>query len=131
MKQLNQYSTNVLNRMVGMMNRWCIKIDNSEGGFLPIFISINYEDDKSKVFVMGHYSSVDGDILAEPEMHFLFDICSGIYFSVYYRQDCLDVEQSSARIDEGEIISVNRLLQAEHTEFANQWLKNIRLQQNL
>lgn len=131
MKQLDKDSTNVLNSLVGMMNGWCIKIDFSKDRFMPVFISINYEDDKSKVIVVGHYSSVDGDILAEPEMPFLFDVDAGSYYPVYYRQDCLDVEQNSARINEGEIICVNRLLQAEHTEFANQWLRNVRLQQNL
>ena len=131
MKQLSTESTKTLNQMFGMMNGWCIKVDNSDGEFLPVFISTTYEDERTKIFSVGHFQSVDGDILADPEIQFLFDVVTGSYFPVYYRQDCMDLEQNSAKIDEGQIISVDRLLQSQHTEFANQWLTNIKLQQNL
>jgi hypothetical protein len=131
MKQLSAESTNTLNLMVGMMNVWCAKIDKLDGEFMPVFISTTYEDDSFKIFAVGHYYSENGDIMADPEMQFLFDVGTGSYFPVYYRQDCIDIEQNSARIDEGHIIGVDRILQSQHTEFANQWLTNIRLQQNL
>lgn len=131
MKQLNEESTNILNQLTGMMHGWCAKIDYSDGEFMPVFISTTYQDDLSTIFVVGHYDSVDGDILANPEMKFLFDVGTGTYFPVYYRQDCMDLEQNSAKIDEGQIISVDRLLQSQHTEFANNWLRNIKMQQNI
>ena len=131
MKQLNAISTDTINQIVGMMNGWCAKIDHSDGSYMPVFISSRYEDDRHKVFVVGHYSSVDGDILSDPEMQFLYDESAGQYYPFYYRQDSIDVEQYSAKIDDGLILGINKPLQAEHTDFANQWLENIRYQQNL
>ena len=117
--------------MVGMMNGWCIKIDNTDGEFMPVFISTTYEDDRSKIFTVGHYHSEEGDILADPEMQFLYDECSGLFYPIYYRQDNLEIENYSVKIEEGLILGINKPLQAEHTDFANQWLENIRYQQNL
>ncbi len=131
MKQLNDESTNTINQMVGMMSGWGIKIDNSNGEFMPLFISTTYDDDSSKIFTVGHYHSEGGDILADPEMQFLLDLVTGSYFPLYYRLDALEIENYSVKIDNGLILSVNKSLQGKHTEFANQWLRNIRQQQNL
>ena len=131
MKQLNDESTNILNQLVRMMIGWCAKIDNCEGKFMPVFISTTYEDDSTKIFTVGHYLSEEGDILANPEMQFLYDWNSGSYFSVYYRQDNIDIEQYSVKIEDGLILGINKSLQAEHVEFANQWLMKIKQQQNL
>ena len=131
MKQLSSESTKVLNQMIGMMSGWGIKIDNSNGKFMPVFISATYDDDRSKIFTVGHYHSEEGDILADPEMQFLLDTVTGSYFPLYYRQDALEIENFSVKIDDGLILGVNKPLQAEHTEFANHWLRNIRSQQNL
>ena len=131
MKQLSVKSTNILNQIVGMMNGWGIKIDNTDGEFMPVFISTTYEDDRSKIFTVGHYQSEDGNILANPEMQFLFDEYTGSFYPIYYRQDSLEIENYSVKIDDGLILGVNKPLQAEHVEFANNWLANIKLQQNL
>ena len=131
MKQLNAESTNTINQMIGMMNGRCVKIDNSDGEFMPVFISTTYEDDRSKILTVGHYHSEKGDIIADPEMQFLFDTVTGSYFPLYYRQDALEIENYSVKIEDGLIFGVKKSLQAEHTEFANQWLNNIKLQQEL
>lgn len=131
MKRINDKSTITLNQMIGMMDGWGIKIDNSNNAFMPVFISTTYEDERSKIFTVGHYHSEEGDIIAEPEMQFLFDENSGSFYPIYYRQDSLEIENYSVKIDDGLILSVNKSLQGEYTEFANQWLKNIRQQQNL
>ena len=80
-----------------MMSGWCVKIDNSRDEFMPVYISTTFEDERTKIFTVGHYQSVDGDILADPEIQFLFDVVTGSYFPVYYRQDCMDLEQNSAK----------------------------------
>ncbi len=131
MKQLSKESTNILTQMIGQMKGWCIKMDNSDGTYLPVFISLNYEDSDSKIFVVGHYYSEEGEIMAEPEMHFLYDERAGSFFPIYYRQDSLDVEQNSIIIVDGLILKVNMALQVDHTDFANLWLLNIKNQQNL
>ena len=131
MKQLNAESTNILDQLDRMMSGWCIRIDNFDGEFVPILVSTTYDDDRSKNFTVGHYYSEDGNILADPEMQFLCDENSGSFYPIYYRQDSLEIENYSVKIDDGLILGVNKLLQSEHVEFANHWLKNIKLQQNL
>ena len=131
MKQLSEESTDTLNQIVGMMNGWCAKIDLSDGSYMPVFIRTTYEDDSTNIFVVGHYHSEEGNILADPEMKFLFDVGTGYFYPIYYRQDSLEIENYSVKIDDGLILGVNKPLQAEHTEFANHWLRNIRSQQNL
>jgi len=113
------------------MDGWGIKIDDSNNAFMPVFISTTYEDSSSKIFKVGHYYSEQGDIIAEPEMQFLYEKNSGSFYPIYYRQDSLEIENYSVKIDDGLILGVNKSLQAEHTELANQWLRNIRYQQNL
>lgn len=131
MKQVNAEATSTLNQMIGMMDGWAIKIDNSNNAFMPVFISTTYEDSCSKIFTVGQYYSEEVDIIAEPEMQFLYDESAGSYYPIYYRQDSLEIENFSAKIDDGFIINVNKLLQAEHVEFANGWLRKIKKQQNL
>ena len=131
MKQLNEKSTDTLNQMVGMMDGWCVKIDHYCGEYMPVFISTTYEDDRSTIFTVGHYYSEEGDIIADPEMQFLKDKGTGSYFPFYYRQDSLEIENYSVKIDDGLITNVNKSLQSEHSEFANQWLKNIKMQLDL
>jgi hypothetical protein len=80
---------------------------------------------------MGHYNSVDGEIVADPEVRFIFDETERVYYPCYYRQDCLNIEQESIKTLRGEIKSVNKFLQSEHTDFANNWLAKIKSQQNL
>lgn len=102
MKRLNAESNNTLNQMIGMMDGWGIKIDNSDGSYMPVFISTTYEDSGSTtIFTVGHYYSEEGDIIADPEMQFLFDESSGSFYPIYYRQDSLEIEHFSAKIDDG------------------------------
>ena len=131
MKQLSVEATNVLNKMVGMMEDFCVRIDNSEGDYMPVYVSLFNKSLGKRVISVGHFMSVDGQILCDPQMMFIYDETEGVYFPSYYRQDCLGVEQNSIKIVHGEIKSVNKFLQAEHTDFANQWLRNIKDQQNL
>ena len=131
MKHLNAESTAVLTQLIGLMQGWCIKIDNSDSTYLPVFISLNYDDFDYRIYVVGQYYSEEGEIIADPEIHFLYDVRVGSIFPIYYRQDSLDVEQTSVKVDDGLILIVNKALQVDHTNFANQWLLSIKNQQNL
>ena len=117
--------------MVSMMEDFCVWIDNSEGQFMPVYVAQCHKSLGNRIIRIGHYTSIEGDIIADPEMWFIYNEIEGIYFPSYYRQDCLDVEQESVKTVRGEIKMVDKFMQAEHTNFANQWLENIRYQQNL
>jgi len=131
MKQLNIESTKILNKMVGMLEEGCVKIDNTDGVFMSVSVEVIFEDDKYKVISLAHYFLQNGDLMADPEMCFLFSKTHGVYFPIYYKQDTMGVEEESVEIRDGEILGVNILMQKEHTRFANMWLKNIKNQQNL
>lgn len=49
--------------------------------------------------------------MADTEMHFLYDERVGSIFPTYYRQDNLDIEQTSVIVDYGLILNVNKALQ--------------------
>jgi len=131
MRPLSVEATTILNKMVGMMDDFCVRIDNSEGDYMPVYVALFNKSFGNRIIRVGHYTSVDGDIIADPEMRFIYDEIEDIYYPSYYRQDCLGLEQESLKIVRGEIKSVNKFLQTEHTNFANQWLRNIQDQQNL
>ena len=131
MKTLSVEATNILNKMVWMMEDFCVRIDNSEGDYLPVYVALFNKSFGNRIIRVGHYTSIDGDIIADPEMRFIYNEIEDIYYPSYYRQDCLEVEQESLKIVRGEITTINRLQQESHTNFANMWLKNIKNQQNL
>jgi hypothetical protein len=131
MKALSIEATNVLNQMTGMMEDFCARIDNSKGQFMPVYVALFNKYLGNRIISVGHYKSIDGDIIANPEMRFLFNEEENHYYPIYYRQDYLDVIQESVKTVGGEIRKVNKSLQEEHTKFANLWLTNIKVQQKL
>ena len=68
--------------------------------------------------------------MRDPEMLFALHKESQQFIPYYYRNDYCGIEQYSVRwTNEG--ILLNRRLQADHTTFANQWLRNIAAQQGI
>lgn len=131
MKQLNLVSTKTMNKLIGMVNDGYVRVDNCDGAFMSVSVEVIFEDVKFKIISLAHYFLQCGDLMADPEMCFLFSKVQGVYFPIYYKQDTMAVEEESAEIRDGEILEVNLTLQKEHTRFANMWLKNIKHQQNI
>lgn len=131
MKQLNLVSTKTMNKLVGMVNDGYIKIDNTDGAFMSVSVEIIFEDSKFRIISLAHYFLQNGDLMADPEMCFLFNKIQGVYFPFYYKQDTMGVEEESVEMVDGEIKRLNLALQKEHTRFANMWLRNIKYQQSL
>ena len=131
MKQLNIESTKVLNKMVIMAEDGYVKIDNSDGSFMSVILEVIFEDEKIKIISLAHYYLQEGDLLADPEMCFIYNKEQGVYWPSYFKQDSIGMEEESIEIEHGEIKSINLIVQKEHTIFANVWLKNIKYQQNL
>jgi len=131
MKALSIESTIVLNQMTGMMEDFCARIDNSKGQFMPVYVALFNKYLGNRIISVGHYKSIDGEIIANPEMRFMFDEEDNQYYPIYYRQDCLDVIQESVKTVGGEVRQVRKSLQEEHAKFADIWLRNIKKQQNL
>ena len=131
MKQLNVESTKTMNKLVGMVEDGYVKVDNTDGAFMSVNVEVIFEDSKFKIISLAHYFLQNGDLMADPEMCFLFEKMQGIYFPIYYKQDSMGIEEESVEMENNEMKNVNLSMQLEHTRFANMWLKNIKYQQNL
>lgn len=106
------------------------KIDNSDGTYMPVYLELIGRIDKYDFFSLAHYGQQNGDAMRDPEMIFALHKESQQFIPYYYRNDYMGMEQYSVRWTE-EGVLLNRRLQADHTVFANQWLRNIATQQHL
>ena len=132
MKTLNATSTATLNKMIKMMEENYIKIDNTNGSFMPVSVEIIFDNDKYMIVSLAHYYSQNGDLMSDPEMLFIHNKAMKVFFPSYYKQDgFLGSEQESVLFEGGEIKGYRAKMQADHTAFANMWLRNIKQQQNL
>lgn len=132
MKTLNATSTKTLNKMVSMMKNGYVKINNADGDFMAVSVEELFSNDRIKVISLAHYYEQNGDQMADPEMCFIYFIEAKVYAAFTFKQDGIFcTEQSSILLEKGIIRGVRLKEQSEHNKFANFWLKNIKLQQNL
>ena len=73
MKQLNIESTKTMNIMVGMAEDGYVKINNSDGSFMSVILEVILEDEKIKIISLAHYYLQEGDLMADPEMCFIYN----------------------------------------------------------
>ncbi len=131
MRTLNKQSTQTMNKMVEMLEDGYIKIDNTGASFMPVSVEQIFESEKYRIFSVAHYYEQNGDLMADPEMCFINLKAVGTYLPSYFKQAGLGMEQESIIMENGEIKGYRAKMQADHTSFANMWLRNIKNQQNL
>jgi hypothetical protein len=105
-------------------NGGSLKLDNSNGVFIPLSIEILSENEIS----LAHYVVQGGDACADPEM--IFWSCqdsSGDYEPLMYKNDLLGIEEHCREEDTHE----DYMRQIGQAKFARVWLKNIKIQQEL
>ena len=109
------------------------KIEN--GAWMPLSIEIIEQcPNGSKVVMLCHYREQNGDLMADPEMNFLVlqNVMGTFVCPIYYRNDYLPFERlREQRSVTGNDVNYsnyrfNPRMQADHTSFANTWLKNIK-----
>ena len=127
MKTLDRKASEILRGLLALQKS---KIDNSDGTYMPIHIEIIEKTDKYNHISLAHYGQQNGDAMRDPEMIIALHKESQQFVPYYYRNDYKGIVLYCVRwTDEG--ILLNRRLQADHTTFANQWLRNIATQQHL
>ena len=132
MKTLNSTSTATLNKMVSMLEDGYIKINNTGSSFMPVSVEAIFDNEKYMVVSVAHYYEQNGDLMADPEMLFIYNKAMKVFFPSYFKQDgFMGSEQESVIMENGEIKGYKAKMQADHSSFANQWLRNIKSQQNL
>ena len=104
------------------------KVDNCGGAFMPVTVEFIGKCLLGDLFSVAHYYEQNGDLMRDPEMVFLRD-SGGRFFPTYFRQDGgLGFEQESADLLKG---TFHPVMQAEHADFADLWMRNVREQQHL
>ena len=127
MKTLDKKASEILQKLLALQQS---KIDNTDGVYMPVHIEIIEKTDKYDHISLAHYGRQNGDAMRDPEMIIALHKESQQFVPYYYCNDYIGMEQYSARwTDKG--VLLNRRLQADHTTFANQWLRNIAAQQGI
>jgi hypothetical protein len=107
-----------------------IKIDNSEGVFMPLAVEIIDHNQIS----LAHYGEQNDDLMADPEMIF-FKNMSGEYEPIYFKNDYLGVERICATViseyEAHAFTDAQKKEQRDEVVFAEMWLNNIKEQQKL
>lgn len=127
MKTLDKKATEILRALLALQTS---VIDNTDGAYMPVHIELINRTENYHHFSLAHYGQQNGDAMRDPEMLFALHKESQQFIPYYYRNDYCGIEQYSVRwTNEG--VLLNRRLQADHTVFANQWLRNIAAQQHI
>lgn len=131
MKPLNPKAADVFQRLIENLirvgdNR---KIDNCQSTFMPVSVEVvgRYENLKAHVVAVTHYYEQGGDLVTDPEVTFL--VTAKGFFPMTFEQGgvCYRVY---AKIEDGKLL-FNERQQADLTKFCNDWMMNIKEQQNL
>jgi len=132
MKTLNSTATATLKKMMEMMIEGYAKIDNSERSYMAVSIEEIFNNDKYRIISVAHYYEQNGDLMVDPELCFIHSKARDLFMPSYFKMDgFLGREEESILMENGEINGIRTKMQADHTSFANMWLKNIKYQQNL
>ena len=100
------------------------RIDNNPE-YMPVVIEkVGMLPGYGEIVSIAHYGLQNGDLMADPEME--FTIVGGDYYPISFRNDYLG-RNDCVFDDDG----INQTLQADLTAFANQWMRNIAVQQNI
>lgn len=121
MKTLDRKAAEIFRALLALQTT---KIDNSDGTYMPVYLELIGRIDNYNFFSLAHYGQQNGDAMRDPEMLFALHKETQQFIPYYYRNDYCGIEQNSVKWSEDGIF-LNRRLQAEHTTFANQWLRNI------
>ena len=127
MKTLDRKAAEIFRALLALQTT---KIDNSDGTYMPVYIELIGRIDNYNFFSLAHYGQQNGDAMRDPEMLFALHKETQQFIPYYYRNDYCGIEQNSVKWSEDGTF-LNRRLQADHTTFANQWLRNIATQQHL
>lgn len=136
MRNLNQQSTTIALRLFEMLqaseNGEALKVNNAPGAFMQVHLEMRNEiKGLGKVFSIAHYYEQQGDLMSDPYMEFavngnhVIPILIEQHGGLETRQEAIIYE------DDGTVKSYYPRLQNDITAFANQWMKNIKVQQGI
>ncbi len=133
MQKINKQAAEIFNKMIELMNgEDHLKIDNTEGTFMPVHIEKLYDKDlagrKVGIYSVAHYYEQNGDLVPDPDMTFAVSKVDPMYIWPMSYQNIMTY-QESLWCGEDDKWKINKRVQGEHAVFAGQWMKNIKDQQ--
>ncbi len=126
MKPLNKTATQTFLKIIEGLEEHK-KID-AKAGFMPLHVEKLYTDEIGDIFSFAHYYKQNGDMMKDPDMEFILTK-SGQVFPKMFQMDAPPIYEESIFFDEQ--WKVKPAQQRQHAQFANMWLKNIKVQQNI
>ena len=99
------------------------RVDNSTL-FMPLHVEVIGRHGQWPIFSLAHYYEQNGDLVCDPDVTFL--VAEQVH-PLTFEQGGV-IYQVAVQF-KGEAIHLNEPLQAQITEFCNQWLRNIAEQQ--
>lgn len=136
MKTLNKTATKIFLRLVAMAKDKednYIKIDNTEGTFMPLSVEKVGNIEDFECFSLAHYGEQNGDLMADPEMCFLLaqNEQNAIAMPYSFRNDYMGINREDILVENGKLKGIRHKAVADNVKFANMWLVNIKNQQNI
>lgn len=140
MKSLNQRATKIFMKLInGVSYAKYRKINNNGEGspFMAVVVEQIGQNKYGKIFSVGHYYQQMGDRMSDPEMTFLLNESDQKVYPLSFEQHgTFAIYEVGARFDENDSLTGlpkrrGRKVCAEHASFANQWMLNIKYQQEL
>ena len=121
----------ILKKIVERLEDGYLKL-NVNGVYMPLIAELVnhsiWNGIEFKHISLAHYGECNGDLMADPEMIFLFNEEKEIAIPFYYKNDYAGIEQYSI-LTETNICYPK--MQTSHTKFAESWLVNMKEQQDL
>ena len=139
MKPLNKSATRTFRAIIERLNGSdACTIDNG-GSYMALHVDRLQTVEAGTIYSLAHYFKQNGDMCCDPDMTFLVSNTGaaagrpeldGVY-PLTFQQAIPPVYQDAVEWDGPKIQGVRLKMQADHTRFANTWLRNIRQQQGV
>jgi hypothetical protein len=132
MKKLNKQSEMVLRQLIKDLKEPGdgTKIDNTDETFMPVHVDFVWENQHGRIYAIGHHYIQNGDVMMDPEMTFLVND-TGVFPMSFQQDGSIPLYQEAVFENDDEQLAYKPKLQASLNSFANDWMKNIKEQQNL
>jgi hypothetical protein len=135
MKNLSKKAATVFNAMIKLMGENDhLKIDNTNGTFMPVVIEklgeITLYNIPMERYSVAHYFEQNGDLVPDPDMtFFVVKANPEMIFPASFQNQMTYME--SILQDESKNWRFRKAIQKDQATFANMWMGNIKIQQNL
>lgn len=135
MKTLNTKSTEIFIQLVVMADQseGYLRIQNNDS-YMPVSVErlydVRFGNYNAVIYSIAHYGELNGDLMADPEMTFIYiPELKKIYPSSYTNHYAGSYLETI--FQEGETWKIDRNGQADQALFADDWMVNIKEQQEL